>query len=93
VGGLTFLHGLFLLAEVEMGKREKELRLPNDLEQFRYLTEQEVSELTGRGLQTLRNDRYLGRGFPYHKLGRSIRYRLADILASMESCRVETEGL
>jgi hypothetical protein len=76
-----------------MGKDDKERRLPKDLEHFRYLTEQEVFELTGRGLQTLRNDRYLGRGFPYHKLGRSIRYRLADILAFMRCCRIETEGL
>jgi len=67
--------------------------LPPELQQFRYLTEKEVWALTGRGLQTLRNDRSKGRGFPYIKIGRSVRYRLSDILAAMDSRRVETEAL
>lgn len=77
-----------------MKKIDKKQRLPDDLDKLRYLTEVEVAELTGRGLQTLRNDRHLRRGFPYVKLGRSIRYRLADILLTfMDSRRIETDGL
>lgn len=75
-----------------MGKGEKKQILEVDLNRFRYLTEQEVSKLTGRGLQTLRNDRHLGRGFPYSKLGKSVRYRLGEILDIMESCRIDPEA-
>jgi len=34
----------------------------------KYITEKEVRDLTGRALSTLRNDRFLGRGFPYVKI-------------------------
>jgi len=67
--------------------------LSPDLQQHRYLTEKEVAALTGRALQTLRNDRHKGQGFAYSKFGASIRYRLADVLEAMESRRIETEAL
>jgi len=67
--------------------------LPAELHKFRYLTEQQVSELTGRALQTLRNDRFHRRGLPYHKIGRSVRYKLLDVLSVMESRRVDVEAL
>ena len=59
----------------------------------RYIDEREVSRITGRALPTLRNDRFNRRGFPYIKLGRSVRYKLNDIISFMEEHRVETEGL
>ena len=40
----------------------------------KYISEKELSAMTGRALQTLRNDRFNGRGFPYIKLGKSVRY-------------------
>ena len=55
-----------------------------------YLTEKEVSRITGRGLSTLRNDRSLGRGLPYIKLERQVRYELADVKAFMDSRKVQT---
>jgi predicted DNA-binding transcriptional regulator AlpA len=67
--------------------------LSPDLQQHRYLTEKEVAALTGRALQTLRNDRHRGQGFPYIKYGRSVRYRLSDILAAMDSRRIATEAI
>lgn len=67
--------------------------LSPDLQQHRYLTEKEVSALTGRALQTLRNDRSQSKGFPYIKYGRSVRYRLSDIVSSMESRLIETEAI
>jgi predicted DNA-binding transcriptional regulator AlpA len=67
--------------------------LPSDLQSQRYLTDVEVAALTGRGVQTLRNDRHKGRGFPYRKFGKSVRYSLAEILAIMESHRIEPEAL
>ena len=56
----------------------------------RYLTENEVSEITARALQTLRNERHRGEGIPYYKVGRSVRYSMADVSKFMKGCRVET---
>ena len=68
-------------------------RLSPDLQKHRYLTEKEVAALTGRAVQSLRNDRHRRRGFPYHKIGKSVRYSLSEILAIMESHRIEPEAL
>jgi len=57
----------------------------------RYLDEVKASEITGRALPTLRNDRHHRRGIPYIKMGRSVRYALADIIAYMESRKIVPE--
>ena len=67
--------------------------LSPDLQQHRYLTEKEVAAITGRAVQTLRNDRHKGQGFAYIKFGRSVRYSLSNILAAMESHRIETQAI
>jgi hypothetical protein len=54
-----------------------------------YLTEREVAAITKDALSTLRNNRHVGRGFPYIKRNRSVRYRLSDVIASMEGSRVD----
>lgn len=54
-----------------------------------YLTEKEVSEITGRALSSLRNDRYLRRGFSYVKFGKSVRYNKTDVLIEMESRKIK----
>jgi len=56
-----------------------------------WFNEKQVAEITGRALQSLRNDRSLRRGIPYTKLSRSVRYRLSDVLTYMNSRRVEPE--
>jgi hypothetical protein len=61
--------------------------------QVQYLTEGEVSRITRRALQTLRNDRHRRQGIPYVKVGRSVRYKLADVLEFMDSRRIETGDL
>ena len=58
-----------------------------------YIDEREVKRITKRALPTLRNDRFNKRGIPYVKLGRSVRYRLADVLEFMESRKINTRGL
>ena len=58
--------------------------------QIKYLNEKQVSEMTGRALSTLRNERFLGKGMPYIKIGKSVRYRLDEVVKFMESKRVET---
>ena len=57
----------------------------------KYLNEKQVSELTGLALQTLRNARFNSRLFPYVKIGRSVRYRISDIVAVMERHRIEID--
>jgi predicted DNA-binding transcriptional regulator AlpA len=56
-----------------------------------YLTEKEVSLLTGRALSTLRNDRFKRKHFPYIKIGKSCRYRYQDVIAYMESRKIKIE--
>lgn len=61
----------------------------NELMSKPYLNEMEVAALTGRAVSTLRNERHLRRGIPYHVVGqRSIRYRLTDVMKFMESQRI-----
>jgi len=57
---------------------------------IKYLNEREVAELTSRSLSTLRNERSLGLGIPYSKVGRSVRYSLADVVEFMEAHKVNT---
>jgi hypothetical protein len=67
--------------------------LPSELQKFRYLTEQQVSEIIGRGLQTLRNDRHRRRGLPYVKWpGGQVRYCISDVLAYMKARRIDPEA-
>lgn len=44
------------------------------------MTERDVAEMLQRSVKTLRNDRALGRGPKFVKLGRSVRYTLADVI-------------
>ena len=60
--------------------------------QPKYITEIEVSEITGRALSTLRNERSKGEGIIYIKVGRSVRYDLQDVIDFMESHKIQTEN-
>ena len=55
-----------------------------------YIDEKKVSQMTDIKLPTLRNDRHRGRGIPYVKLGRSVRYRLDEVIEYMEAHKVKT---
>jgi len=57
----------------------------NELFKKPYLNEKEVAELTGKAVSTLRNERFLRKGIPYLKIGRSIRYRFPDTINYMEA--------
>ena len=59
----------------------------------KFIREQQVAEITSRALSTLRNDRHRGRGIPYHKIGRSVRYREADVSEFMKKCKVKTRDI
>lgn len=56
-----------------------------------YLTEVQVSEITGIALSSLRNQRFERRGIPYSKIGRSVRYALNDVIEYMESRKIQTD--
>ncbi|MCA9735451.1 MAG: helix-turn-helix domain-containing protein [Deferribacteres bacterium] len=57
-----------------------------------YLPEKEVSKITGIALSTLRNDRFYGRGIPYVKIRRSVRYDLQDVIKFMNAHKIQTES-
>ena len=60
---------------------------------MKYLKEAEVAALVGRSVKTLRNDRCAKRGIPYQRVfGRSIRYRLDDVVQFMEANKVWTNA-
>jgi predicted DNA-binding transcriptional regulator AlpA len=52
----------------------------------KLLTEKQVEEVYGLKVKTLRKWRWSGEGPSHIKLGRSVRYRVADIEAYIESC-------
>jgi len=47
--------------------------------------------MTRLSLSRLRSDRMRRKGIPYVKLGRSVRYSLADVIRHLESRKVETD--
>lgn len=56
------------------------------------IDEKQLAEITGKALQTIRNDRCKKKGVPYIKLGRSIRYSLSDIARYIDENRIEVEN-
>jgi hypothetical protein len=58
----------------------------------RYLTETATANITGFAVQTLRNHRHESKGIPYLKIGRSIRYRPADVAGYMEKTLIIPEA-
>lgn len=54
----------------------------------KFLTEKQAATLLGLSLSTLQQRRFKGQQPPYHKIGKSVRYDVADLLKFAESCRV-----
>ena len=50
-----------------------------------FLTEHQLAARQQRSVKTIRNDRLYGRGVPFVKIGRSVRYRMVDVIACEES--------
>lgn len=57
----------------------------------KLLDEHEAAKVQKKSVQTLRNERHLRRGCPYLKLGRSVRYRLDDLLDYLDRHRIDPE--
>jgi hypothetical protein len=49
------------------------------------MTTVEVAEFIRASKQSLDQDRYLGRGLPYVRIGRKIRYRREDVLKYLDA--------
>jgi phage terminase Nu1 subunit (DNA packaging protein) len=58
----------------------------------KYIKDKKVAEMTDLSVQTLRNDRYKGKGIPYSKRGRAVRYRVDDVIAYMEARKIQTSN-
>ncbi len=58
-----------------------------------YLTEKQVAKMTNLSLDTLRKYRSQGKGIPYSKMERSVRYLLDDAINFMEQRRIKTEDM
>lgn len=62
-------------------------------DKIKYLNEREVALLTGLALPTLRNHRSMGRGLPYIKFGKAVRYSFQDVVDSFENHKVRPDDL
>jgi predicted DNA-binding transcriptional regulator AlpA len=54
------------------------------MEEKKFINENQVSNITGLSVQTLRNWRFIGKGFKYVKAERSVRYAYHDVIEYME---------
>lgn len=52
------------------------------------INEKEAAKMTGRAIQTLRNDRHRNQGMPYLKIGRRVLYSIEDIRAFIDNHRI-----
>ena len=74
----TDLHDSALVPDSELHYARYETHL---------LTEHELAQRWSVSIKTLQNRRVTGGGVPFLKLGRSVRYRLADVVAFEEAAR------
>ena len=55
----------------------------------KWLTESQVSEITGLSVSSIQKQRFHQRGISYCKIGRSVRYHLQDVESFMQARRIE----
>lgn len=54
---------------------------------FKYIDEKKLSEMTGRSVKGLQNDRWKKCGIPFVKFNRQVRYALEDVIEYMEKTK------
>jgi hypothetical protein len=65
----------------------------NTAAQRRFVSERQISEITGRKVRTLQKDRLLGTGpFPFYRVARQILYDVDECLRIIEGTRVGGGG-
>ena len=57
----------------------------------KYISERDVTKITGFALPTLRNHRSQGKGIPYLKIGKAVRYDYEAVIRFMEGHAIKTE--
>jgi hypothetical protein len=57
----------------------------------KYYKEKAIADYRGCSVYTLRNERFLGKGIPFVKDGRSVRYWGPDVINYMKMRRVRVE--
>jgi hypothetical protein len=62
-----------------------------DIDPLELLTEQKTAARTGLSVHTLAKHRKLGKGIPFVRLGRTVRYRTADVERYLVEHLVEPE--
>jgi hypothetical protein len=63
------------------------------LNENQIVNETKASEILCRAIQTIRNDRHTKKGAPYFKIGRSVRYRVGDLIDYLERHRIDPEKM
>ena len=53
-----------------------------------WMTEKQIAEMLGISRSTLQKMRFLRRGIPYTKIGRSVRYKKMDVERYMEEKKI-----
>ncbi|BCP05626.1 helix-turn-helix domain-containing protein [Mycobacterium paraintracellulare] len=56
----------------------------------KLLTPRELADMLTVSEETLAQNRYLGQGIPFIKVGKRVRYQLADVVTYLENQRVQT---
>ena len=54
-----------------------------------FITEQEAAAILSKAVQSMRNERHQGRGLPYYKVGRSVRYFKPEVYQQIRANRIE----
>lgn len=54
--------------------------------------EEQLAKILNQSVQTLRNHRFLGKGVPYVKIGRSVRYLVEDVERFLKENRIDTNS-
>ncbi|MBU2511697.1 helix-turn-helix domain-containing protein [bacterium] len=58
--------------------------------QVKYLNDKQVARMTGKAVQSLRNERSKRIGIPFIRMGGAVRYDIQDVIKYMEERRIET---
>ena len=61
----------------------------NETESMKAVNEKVAAKMLGFSVKTLQNRRYLAQPPRFVRIGRSIRYRVADLEAFLNECTVE----
>ncbi|MFC6709611.1 helix-turn-helix domain-containing protein [Paracoccus cavernae] len=59
--------------------------IPENMTVARLLTQKEVAEILGVSEKWIERDRWVERRIPFTKIGRSVRYRAADLNAYIDA--------